>query len=221
MSLISSIDLCPSMPIDLELTPKRKHAASERCRAPVVNPDVQPAQAVRMVKADMDDAPGADMARWTGCRCRRLDAIGVRGRPGSRRTGGHRDRRHAAPSTRSRRSCGRASRRLERAGRRRTRCGSSSGSRRCCGRSTPPSPAAAVAVRARMRPMKNASATTVANRSQARLERIASQRGDKSKRRAREPCKGRSLAVETLTARPLIAPRTIVRSSATASGFGS
>ena len=36
------------MAIDLELTPKTKRAAGERCCAPVVYPDVERAQAVRM-----------------------------------------------------------------------------------------------------------------------------------------------------------------------------
>jgi ArsR family transcriptional regulator len=36
------------MNADLELTPKRKRAAGERCCEPVVYPDVQRAQAVRM-----------------------------------------------------------------------------------------------------------------------------------------------------------------------------
>ena len=38
------------MPVDLELTPKTKRASGERCCEPVVYPDVQRAQAVRMAE---------------------------------------------------------------------------------------------------------------------------------------------------------------------------
>ena len=38
------------MAIDLELTPKRKRAAGERCCEPVVYPDVERAQALRMAE---------------------------------------------------------------------------------------------------------------------------------------------------------------------------
>ena len=36
------------MPVDLELTPKTKRAAGERCCEPVVYPDVERDQAVRI-----------------------------------------------------------------------------------------------------------------------------------------------------------------------------
>lgn len=39
------------MPVDLELTPKQKRAAVERCREPVVYPDVAREDALRMVAA--------------------------------------------------------------------------------------------------------------------------------------------------------------------------
>jgi ArsR family transcriptional regulator len=48
LTLVTSIDSCRSMSIDLELTPKRKRAAGERCCEPVVYPDVQRAHARRM-----------------------------------------------------------------------------------------------------------------------------------------------------------------------------
>jgi ArsR family transcriptional regulator len=38
------------MPVDLELSPKRKRAAGERCCEPVVYPDVQRDQAARMAE---------------------------------------------------------------------------------------------------------------------------------------------------------------------------
>ncbi len=38
------------MPVDLELAPKQKRAAGEPCCAPVVYPDVERAQAVRMAE---------------------------------------------------------------------------------------------------------------------------------------------------------------------------
>jgi ArsR family transcriptional regulator len=38
------------MPVELELTPKRKRAAGERCCEPVVYPDVQREHAVRMAE---------------------------------------------------------------------------------------------------------------------------------------------------------------------------
>jgi ArsR family transcriptional regulator, arsenate/arsenite/antimonite-responsive transcriptional repressor len=38
------------MPVDLELAPKQKRAAGERCCEPVVYPDVDRAQAIRMVE---------------------------------------------------------------------------------------------------------------------------------------------------------------------------
>jgi ArsR family transcriptional regulator, arsenate/arsenite/antimonite-responsive transcriptional repressor len=45
---ITSIGICISMPIDLELTPKTKRAAGEPCCEPVVYPDVERDQAARM-----------------------------------------------------------------------------------------------------------------------------------------------------------------------------
>jgi ArsR family transcriptional regulator len=48
LTFVSSIDICRSMSVDIELTPKRKRAAGERCCRPVVYPDVQRAEAVRM-----------------------------------------------------------------------------------------------------------------------------------------------------------------------------
>jgi ArsR family transcriptional regulator, arsenate/arsenite/antimonite-responsive transcriptional repressor len=38
------------MPVDLELTPKTKRAAGERCCEPVVYPDVDRAEAIRMAE---------------------------------------------------------------------------------------------------------------------------------------------------------------------------
>jgi len=38
------------MPVDLELTPKRKRAAGDRCCEPVVYPDVERAHAARMAE---------------------------------------------------------------------------------------------------------------------------------------------------------------------------
>src|ERR1700709_2335983 len=45
---MSSIDICIAMSVDMELTPKTKRAAGERCCEPVVYPDVERDQAVRM-----------------------------------------------------------------------------------------------------------------------------------------------------------------------------
>jgi ArsR family transcriptional regulator len=47
---VVSIDICRSMSVDLELTPKKKRAAGERCCEPVVYPDVQRADAARMAE---------------------------------------------------------------------------------------------------------------------------------------------------------------------------
>ena len=50
MTNIGSIDKCISMAIDLELVPKQKRAAGERCCEPVVYPDVEREQAARMAE---------------------------------------------------------------------------------------------------------------------------------------------------------------------------
>jgi len=46
--LADSIDIRRSVNVDLELTPKIKRAAGERCCEPIVYPDVQREHAVRM-----------------------------------------------------------------------------------------------------------------------------------------------------------------------------
>src|SRR5205085_6264535 len=48
LTLITSIDICRSMSINLELIPKTKRAAGEPCCEPVVYPDVERQQAERM-----------------------------------------------------------------------------------------------------------------------------------------------------------------------------
>src|SRR3954463_5007638 len=53
---VYSIDKFKSMAVDLELTPKTKRAAGERCCEPVVYPDVERQQAERM--ATIAKAPG-------------------------------------------------------------------------------------------------------------------------------------------------------------------
>jgi ArsR family transcriptional regulator len=45
---VSSIDICVFMAVYLELAPKTKRAAGERCCEPVVYPDVERGEAVRM-----------------------------------------------------------------------------------------------------------------------------------------------------------------------------
>ena len=52
MTSITSIDICRLMSVDLpsELTPKTKRAAGEPCCEPVVYPDVQREQAIRMAE---------------------------------------------------------------------------------------------------------------------------------------------------------------------------
>src|SRR3954465_15335188 len=47
---MTSIDIRRSMAIDLELAPKTKRSAGEPCCEPVVYPDVERAQAVRMAE---------------------------------------------------------------------------------------------------------------------------------------------------------------------------
>jgi ArsR family transcriptional regulator, arsenate/arsenite/antimonite-responsive transcriptional repressor len=47
---VASIDRCISMTVDLELAPKQKRPAGERCCEPVVYPDVEREQAVRMAE---------------------------------------------------------------------------------------------------------------------------------------------------------------------------
>jgi ArsR family transcriptional regulator len=47
---IVSIDICVSMSIDLELAPKQKRAAGERCCEPVVYPEVEREEAARMAE---------------------------------------------------------------------------------------------------------------------------------------------------------------------------
>jgi ArsR family transcriptional regulator len=53
---MSAIDICALMAVDLELTPKTKRPAGERCCEPVVYPDVEREQAARM--ADVAKALG-------------------------------------------------------------------------------------------------------------------------------------------------------------------
>jgi len=48
LTFVTSIDIRRSMTVDLELTPKRKRAAGERCCEPVVYPDVEREHAARM-----------------------------------------------------------------------------------------------------------------------------------------------------------------------------
>src|SRR5215467_2529618 len=48
LTFISSIDICTSMLIDLELAPKQKRPPGEPCCEPIVYPDVERAQALRM-----------------------------------------------------------------------------------------------------------------------------------------------------------------------------
>jgi ArsR family transcriptional regulator, arsenate/arsenite/antimonite-responsive transcriptional repressor len=47
---VGPIDKCVLMAVDLELVPKQKRAAGERCCEPVVYPDVERAQAARMAE---------------------------------------------------------------------------------------------------------------------------------------------------------------------------
>src|SRR6266699_278795 len=47
---VVSIDICRSMAVDLELAPKQKRPAGERCCEPVVYPDVERDQAMRMAE---------------------------------------------------------------------------------------------------------------------------------------------------------------------------
>ena len=47
---ISLIDISRLMPVDLVLAPKQKRAAGERCCEPVVYPEVQREQALRMAE---------------------------------------------------------------------------------------------------------------------------------------------------------------------------
>jgi ArsR family transcriptional regulator, arsenate/arsenite/antimonite-responsive transcriptional repressor len=53
---LCSIDICISMLVDLQLAPKQKRAAGERCCEPVAYPDVEREQAARM--ADVAKALG-------------------------------------------------------------------------------------------------------------------------------------------------------------------
>jgi ArsR family transcriptional regulator len=53
---LCSIDICISMLVDLQLAPKQKRAAGERCCEPVAYPDVGREQAARM--ADVAKALG-------------------------------------------------------------------------------------------------------------------------------------------------------------------
>ncbi|MGI8920879.1 MAG: ArsR/SmtB family transcription factor [Solirubrobacteraceae bacterium] len=48
MTDIDSIDICRLMAVDLVLAPKQKRAAGERCCEPVVYPDVERDQALRI-----------------------------------------------------------------------------------------------------------------------------------------------------------------------------
>lgn len=50
LTVITRIDICISMAVDLELTPKHKRAAGERCCEPVAYPDVERGEAVRMAQ---------------------------------------------------------------------------------------------------------------------------------------------------------------------------
>jgi len=48
LTFVTSIDICRLMSIDLELAPKTKRAAGERCCEPIVYPDVHREEAARM-----------------------------------------------------------------------------------------------------------------------------------------------------------------------------
>jgi ArsR family transcriptional regulator len=50
LAFVDSIDDSVLMPVDLELTPKTKRAKGEPCCEPVVYPDVERAQALRMAE---------------------------------------------------------------------------------------------------------------------------------------------------------------------------
>ena len=50
MTAVTSIDICTSMTIDLELTPKTKRPPGEPCCEPVVYPDVERDEAQRMAQ---------------------------------------------------------------------------------------------------------------------------------------------------------------------------
>jgi ArsR family transcriptional regulator len=50
LTIITSIDICKSMAVDLELAPKQKRPAGEPCCAPVVYPDVERDRADRMAR---------------------------------------------------------------------------------------------------------------------------------------------------------------------------
>jgi ArsR family transcriptional regulator, arsenate/arsenite/antimonite-responsive transcriptional repressor len=50
LTIITSIDICILMAIDLQLTPKVKRPAGQRCCEPVVYPDVEREQAMRMAE---------------------------------------------------------------------------------------------------------------------------------------------------------------------------
>jgi ArsR family transcriptional regulator len=48
LTYVISIDICRSMPVDLELAPKQKRPAGEPCCEPVVYPEIEREQAERM-----------------------------------------------------------------------------------------------------------------------------------------------------------------------------
>src|SRR6201992_1324425 len=50
LTFIASIGICRLMTVDLELAPKTKRPAGERCCEPVVYPDVQRSGATRMAE---------------------------------------------------------------------------------------------------------------------------------------------------------------------------
>jgi ArsR family transcriptional regulator len=50
LTSFTSIDICISMAVDLALTPKVKRAAGERCCEPVVYPDIERDDAIRMAE---------------------------------------------------------------------------------------------------------------------------------------------------------------------------
>jgi ArsR family transcriptional regulator, arsenate/arsenite/antimonite-responsive transcriptional repressor len=50
LTIINSIRICKLMVVDLELVPKHKRPAGERCCEPVVYPDVERDQALRMAR---------------------------------------------------------------------------------------------------------------------------------------------------------------------------
>ncbi|MEA2371325.1 MAG: ArsR family transcriptional regulator, arsenate/arsenite/antimonite-responsive transcriptional [Solirubrobacteraceae bacterium] len=50
LTIISSNDICVSMPIDLELTPKTKRARGEPCCEPVVYPDIERRKAEQLAR---------------------------------------------------------------------------------------------------------------------------------------------------------------------------